>query len=576
MRKTIFKDFIMFISVLFLCVSLFGMECNNNNIGNNNNISDDTTIKLPNAPTDFSASPVSSSEIALSWTDNSDNETGFRIERAPDEEGSPGSYGIIHTTLPDVNSFTDTGLGVDTTYHYKIYAFNDAGDSLPIDASSGTSGDIGIVPSAPTDFSAISISSSEIALSWTDNSDNEIGFRIKRFSNDIGGSGSYELIHTTSSDENSFNDTGLEPDTTYIYQVCAFNEEGESLPAEASATTHQLAQPIIADHTIVDKYDDIPQIWIDEVKKMYLNIPGESHSFGYRKGLSLLQELDSGYPVIVTESGSPEPYREDALRIDRFVRNQYNSWNNGASEAKWYTWLAWDPDNPEYPTVNANTIKNHISYCNTNNLEIAAIGFGWCWDMTWINGVTESKDPVYYVGWAGTSAGGPDGGTNGLQWGLDDDDYAITGNRVCMETYLNATQEYIEYSNTNGYSTVVLFTTGPVDGGGNINESGYQRWLKHEYIRNHVNVSSDRVLFDYADILCWNNDNERNEITWTNYNSEEQTFQAIHTDNMKDYDDSWNTIPHSEDGDHIGEVGALRLGKALWWLLARVAGWDGQ
>ncbi|MGI6306836.1 MAG: Ig-like domain-containing protein [Bacteroidales bacterium] len=44
---------------------------------------------------------------------------------------------------------------------------------------------------------------------------------------------------------------------------------------------------------------------------------------------------------------------------------------------------------------------------------------------------------------------------------------------------------------------------------------------------------------------------------------------------MKDYDGSWNIIPHSEDGDHIGEVGALRLAKAMWWLLARIAGWDG-
>ena len=32
---------------------------------------------------------------------------------------------------------------------------------------------------------------------------------------------------------------------------------------------------------------------------------------------------------------------------------------------------------------------------------------------------------------------------------------------------------------------------------------------------------------------------------------------------------------YTEDHDHIGERGALRLGKALWWMLARLAGWDG-
>jgi hypothetical protein len=34
--------------------------------------------------------------------------------------------------------------------------------------------------------------------------------------------------------------------------------------------------------------------------------------------------------------------------------------------------------------------------------------------------------------------------------------------------------------------------------------------------------------------------------------------------------------PHAEDGDHIGGRGALRLGKAVWWLMARIAGWNGQ
>ena len=91
-------------------------------------------------------------------------------------------------------------------------------------------------------------------------------------------------------------------------------------------------------------------------------------------------------------------------------------------------------------------------------------------------------DPVYQVRWAGSSVGGPDGD---LRWGLDADDYALTGNRVCMDTYL-APPGYIDHCQANGYPTKVFFTTGPVDGGGNTGENGYQRHLKHQHIRDYV------------------------------------------------------------------------------------------
>ena len=38
--------------------------------------------------------------------------------------------------------------------------------------------------------------------------------------------------------------------------------------------------PLIADHTAVARYTEIPQVYIDAVKTMWADIPGESHSFG--------------------------------------------------------------------------------------------------------------------------------------------------------------------------------------------------------------------------------------------------------------------------------------------------------
>ena len=317
--------------------------------------------------------------------------------------------------------------------------------------------------------------------------------------------------------------------------------------------------PIIADHTVVDQYDDIPQEYVDKVKTMWFDVPGESHSSGYRKGLQFLEDLDSRFQVNITESGTPEPYTDQHLRVSGALRSLYNSWGYGAGEREWYT------------TITGTTrIKNHLTYANSNGFTITAMGFGWCWDMTWHPSgwisIAYGLDPVYNVHWDGSSDGGPDGNT---RWGLDVSDIALTGNRITMDTYLSATQEYINHAQANGYPTQVFFTTGPVDGYSG--ESGYQRQLKHEYIRNYVLASSDRILFDYADILSWSNAGQQNLQSWTDHGSVSKQYQMIHADNMLNLDGT----THTEDGDHIGPRGALRLGKALWWMLARIAGWDG-
>ena len=61
---------------------------------------------------------------------------------------------------------------------------------------------------------------------------------------------------------------------------------------------------IIANHTIVDQYDKIPQQYIAEVKKMWVAIVGESHSAAYRQGLVLLESLNPTFAANVTEGRS--------------------------------------------------------------------------------------------------------------------------------------------------------------------------------------------------------------------------------------------------------------------------------
>ncbi len=79
----------------------------------------------PNAPTNLTPVVVSPGLITLNWTDNSLNETGFRIER----KNNNGSFSLIGTVGPDISTFSNTAISLDTAYVYRVCAVNTAGNS---------------------------------------------------------------------------------------------------------------------------------------------------------------------------------------------------------------------------------------------------------------------------------------------------------------------------------------------------------------------------------------------------------------------------------------------------------------
>ena len=72
-----------------------------------------------------------------------------------------------------------------------------------------------------------------------------------------------------------------------------------------------------------------------------------------------------------------------------------------------------------------------------------------------------------------------------------------------MAPYLSATQEYNDYCKARGYPTKIIFTTGPVDTYNASGLIGYNKYLAYEAIRNYMPGDPARILFDYADILCY-------------------------------------------------------------------------
>ena len=78
----------------------------------------------PSAPTALSASPVSGnaeSQIDLSWTDGSNNETYFLIER---KLGEAGTWEEIAAVVANTTTYRNTQLEPVTLYYYRVSAFN--------------------------------------------------------------------------------------------------------------------------------------------------------------------------------------------------------------------------------------------------------------------------------------------------------------------------------------------------------------------------------------------------------------------------------------------------------------------
>jgi hypothetical protein len=91
---------------------------------------------IPAAPTNLVATAVSKSQINLSWTDNANNETGFYVERC---KGSTcTNFARIATLGASVTSYSNTKLTANTTYRYRVQAYNASGTSSYSNIASAT------------------------------------------------------------------------------------------------------------------------------------------------------------------------------------------------------------------------------------------------------------------------------------------------------------------------------------------------------------------------------------------------------------------------------------------------------
>ncbi len=82
-----------------------------------------TFAVVPFSPTTLAASPVSSSQINLRWTDTSANETAFQIHRKTGNCATGAPWSQLANKAVNSTSHSNTGLTSGTTYAYRIRSF---------------------------------------------------------------------------------------------------------------------------------------------------------------------------------------------------------------------------------------------------------------------------------------------------------------------------------------------------------------------------------------------------------------------------------------------------------------------
>jgi PKD repeat protein len=191
------------------------------NAGGEVDFSGTYTISTPNAPSNLIGYTISSDQIQLFWTDNSNVATAYIVQQNGFD---------IATIASNATTYLDTSLTPGTQYCYTVRANDSTGDS-------GLSNQFCLYagyPNPPSNLVGIAISNTQVDLSWQDNSNGQDGFILQRMDTTLS---EFSTINTLGENETTYVDQNLTQNSIYTYQVLATNDLGTSVPSNLSVVT---------------------------------------------------------------------------------------------------------------------------------------------------------------------------------------------------------------------------------------------------------------------------------------------------------------------------------------------------
>ncbi len=118
---------------------------------------------LPAAPTNLTATAISSRKVNLAWTESSTNVTGFVVQRA---NSGGNNWTTIATIAANVTSYADASVNKNKSYAYRVYAYNSFGSSGYSNTATVTTPSVAIAAATTSTSSAPPTQNTAAALDW--------------------------------------------------------------------------------------------------------------------------------------------------------------------------------------------------------------------------------------------------------------------------------------------------------------------------------------------------------------------------------------------------------------------------